>query len=139
MDVNHLRVGFARLKCESRGLTSFSHRVWSDLLISLIHETFVEFHCQSSSLTDHTDTLLWVVKLKPDVLLADLRMSGTTDYAESIREIVAACFCPVLLMSFTADAESQLLATNAGAVRLLDKTTLYDELVPAIDQALGWR
>jgi isoaspartyl peptidase/L-asparaginase-like protein (Ntn-hydrolase superfamily) len=70
------------------------------------------------------------VKLKPDVIVADLPMPGTTIYAESIGEIVGTCVCPVLLMSFAADA---------GAIRLLDKTRLYEDLIPATDEALAGR
>jgi DNA-binding NarL/FixJ family response regulator len=113
----------------------------SELILRTLRK-FFQGHsrfCIVGEARNYADTLLWVVKLKPDVILADLRMPGTSDYAKSIREIVGACVCPVLLMSFTADAESQTLATNAGAVSLLDKTRLYEDLITAIDQALAGR
>jgi two-component system, response regulator PdtaR len=88
---------------------------------------------------NYADTLRLVGELKPDIVLADVRMPGAIDRAVGLSQIVAACGCPVIAMSFTADAESQSLATDAGAARLLDKTRLYQELIPAIDEVLTRR
>jgi DNA-binding NarL/FixJ family response regulator len=85
---------------------------------------------------NYVDTVISVAELKPDVVLADVRMPGAISGAAGLSQVVAACGCPVIAMSFTTDAELQSLITNAGAARLLDKTRLYQDLVPAIDEVL---
>jgi DNA-binding NarL/FixJ family response regulator len=85
---------------------------------------------------NYVDTVSSIAKLRPDVVLADVRMPGAVSGADGLSQVVAACGCPVIAMSFTADAELQSLITDAGAARLLDKTKLYQELIPAIDEVL---
>jgi chemotaxis response regulator CheB len=53
---------------------------------------------------NYTDTLRLVGELKPDILLADVRMTGVIDGAAGLSQVVAACVCPVIAMSFTSGA-----------------------------------
>lgn len=85
---------------------------------------------------NYADAVRLVQELRPDVLLADLRMPGVDSWAEPIRDIVTACECPVLGMSFSIDEETQHLAGSLGVSRLLDKTRLAETLIPAIESVL---
>lgn len=87
---------------------------------------------------DYAETLALVSKVKPDILLLDLRMPGIDSRAE-LAALASACNCPVVTMTFTTDGEAEFLAQSAGAHRLVDKAHLYDQLVPAIDAALADR
>jgi DNA-binding NarL/FixJ family response regulator len=87
----------------------------------------------------YDETLHQVMELKPDVVLADLRMPGAHTDEEGLAKLVAACECPVIVMSFSADAETRFLVTRVGASRLVDKTKLYENLIPAIEEVLAER
>jgi|ERR1700678_3213318 DNA-binding NarL/FixJ family response regulator len=86
---------------------------------------------------NYAEALKLVQELRPDVLLADLRMPGAESWAEPIRNIVKACGCPVIATSFSIDDEIQHLAQEVGVSRLLDKTKLFDTLIPAIQSVLA--
>jgi DNA-binding NarL/FixJ family response regulator len=86
---------------------------------------------------NYAETLRLVTELKPDVVLADIRMPGANADETGLARLVAACECPVVAMSFTADAEARYVAATVGAARLVDKTRLYDDLIPAIDEVLA--
>lgn len=86
---------------------------------------------------NYADALQLAAELKPDIVLADVRIPGAFGGAAGLAQIVAACGCPAIAMSFSADAELHSLATRAGAARLLDKTRLYQDLIPAIDEVLA--
>ena len=72
-----------------------------------------------------------VTALRPDVLLVDLSMT-TRASAKSLASLAATCACPVIAMSFGADEPSKQIAAKFGADRLLDKTDLATDLLPAI-------
>jgi DNA-binding NarL/FixJ family response regulator len=86
---------------------------------------------------NYDEALRLVSELKPDIILADLRMPGAYPDEEGLGKLVALCQCPVIVMSFTADAETNHLAKSVGAARLLDKMKLNENLIPAIDEVLG--
>jgi CheY-like chemotaxis protein len=76
--------------------------------------------------------------LKPDVILLDLHMRDDSVYEpEFVKNQFVNCGSRVLAMTFACqqDEESKKLATGFGAITLLDKTDLYDMLIPAIKQA----
>jgi DNA-binding NarL/FixJ family response regulator len=75
--------------------------------------------------------------LNADIVLADLRMPGAFPEEEGLANLVAACGCPVIAMSFNADAETRGIAKSVGASRLVDKTKLYENLIPAIEEVLA--
>jgi DNA-binding NarL/FixJ family response regulator len=85
---------------------------------------------------DFAETIAMVESVKPDRLLMDLRMPGVESRATESARLATICNCPVIVMSFAADAEALSLAASTGAVRLVDKAKLCEELVPAIDAAL---
>jgi chemotaxis response regulator CheB len=75
--------------------------------------------------------------LKPDVILLDVHMPGDCSFnPEFVKANLSGA--RVLAMSFASDYESEeetrLLAENFGAVRMLDKAKLCDELIPVILQ-----
>jgi DNA-binding NarL/FixJ family response regulator len=87
---------------------------------------------------DYAETIALISRVKPDLILLDLRMPGVDSRADVARA-AAACNCPVVTMTFAADGEADELAAAAGAARSLDKAYLYEELVPAMDAALRER
>jgi DNA-binding NarL/FixJ family response regulator len=81
--------------------------------------------------------------LKPDILLMDLHLPQkrdfTTDFVKS-----QLCSVPMLAISAADDDEARALAASYGALTLLDKMNLYDELIPAIcgannNRVSGWQ
>jgi DNA-binding NarL/FixJ family response regulator len=85
---------------------------------------------------NYSDTLRMLVELKPDVLLVDLRMPGADPDAAGLAKLISTCKCPAVVMSFTADVEARGIASSVGASHLVDKTRLYQELIPAIEEVL---
>jgi DNA-binding NarL/FixJ family response regulator len=88
---------------------------------------------------DYTETIALAAGLKPDVLLVDARMPGAETVTEGLSKLIEACNCPVIVMSFSADADIRLASQTAGAARLLDKTQLFHTLIPAITEVLAER
>ena len=75
--------------------------------------------------------------LKPDVVLLDLHMPDDRSFnPEFVKANLSGA--RVLAMSLSGDYESEeetrLLAESFGAVTVLDKAKLYDQLIPAILQ-----
>jgi DNA-binding NarL/FixJ family response regulator len=85
---------------------------------------------------DYAETITLVTELKPNLLLTDLRMPGLESRATEIAKLAEECRCPVIVMSFAADAEARSLAASTGATRLVDKTKLYETLIPTIEEVL---
>jgi chemotaxis response regulator CheB len=87
--------------------------------------------------SNFAETISMTAALKPDVILLDVHMPDDRSFNP---EFVKASLCRarVLAMSlpsdYKSDEETRLLADNFGAVRMLDKTKLCDELIPAILQ-----
>ena len=87
--------------------------------------------------SNFAETISMAAALKPDVILLDVHMPDDRSFNP---EFVKASLCRarVLAMSlpsdYKSDQETRLLAENFGTVRMLDKTKLCDELIPAILQ-----
>jgi DNA-binding NarL/FixJ family response regulator len=83
-------------------------------------------------------TLDLAISLKPDVILLDLHMPDGQD-AESafVKLRLLSTGSRVLAMSLWQDEETQIIAQGYGAVELLDKGKLFDELIPAIQRVTG--
>jgi chemotaxis response regulator CheB len=87
--------------------------------------------------SNFAETISMTAVLKPDVILLDVHMPDDRSFNP---EFVKASLCRarVLAMSlssdYKSDEEARLLAENIGAVRMLDKAKLCDELIPAILQ-----
>src|ERR1700720_101137 len=76
-------------------------------------------------------TVQMIGDLKPEVLLLDLHMAEKRDFQPELVKSQLGCVC-TLAVSFSNDDEARQLAESYGAVALLDKMTLFNEIVPAI-------
>jgi len=79
---------------------------------------------QTIQMTDH---------LKPQIVVMDLHMPDETRFKLSdVRVHLQTCRSKLIVISVWTDEESVALAASMGAVKLLDKSNLASELVPAI-------
>jgi DNA-binding NarL/FixJ family response regulator len=77
------------------------------------------------------DTMQKIADLKPDVLLLDLHLFEKRDLTPALVKSQLDTVRTVAV-SFSNDTDSKALAESYGAVALLDKMTLYTEMIPAI-------
>jgi DNA-binding NarL/FixJ family response regulator len=68
---------------------------------------------------------------KPDVLLLDLHMAEKRDFTPALVKAQLGTVRTVAV-SFSNDSDSKALAESYGAATLLDKMSLYSEMLPAI-------
>lgn len=73
-----------------------------------------------------------IADTKPDVLLLDLHLPQKRDLQPLLVKSQLRCVDYTLAISFANDEEAKSLAAGYGAVALLDKMSLYSELLPAI-------
>ncbi len=73
-----------------------------------------------------------IADFKPDVLLLDLHMPQKRDLLAPMVKSQLSCVGYTLAISFANDDEAKSLAASYGAVALLDKMSLYSQLLPAI-------
>jgi DNA-binding NarL/FixJ family response regulator len=78
-----------------------------------------------------------VADFKPEILLLDLHMPQKRDLQPPLVKAQLNCIKYTLAISFANDEEAKSLAASYGAVALLDKMSLYTELLPAIMQLVG--
>ncbi len=72
-------------------------------------------------------------QLRPDVVLLDLRMNDSYGLdALAAAPKLTAIGARILAISFSIDDDAKALAEQIGAVKLLDKLSLYTELIPTI-------
>jgi DNA-binding NarL/FixJ family response regulator len=83
--------------------------------------------------SNFAETIQMVGDFKPDVLLMDLHMAEKRNFAPALVKAQLGTVC-TLAISFANDGDSKSLAESYGAVTLLDKMTLYTEMLPAIQQ-----
>jgi len=94
----------------------------------LLQPESISIVCELASFTELVATLK---SMKPDVVLMDLHMPGE-DQASKVKEhLQGTC---LIAMSLSDDAETQYLARDFGAARLLNKSTLATTLVDAIHE-----
>ena len=85
----------------------------------------------TGELGSFTELVATLKSMKPDVVLMDLHMPGD-EQAELVKQYMqGAC---LIAMSLSDDAETQSLAKQFGAARLLQKSTLATTLVDAINE-----
>ena len=72
-----------------------------------------------------------ILDLKPDVLLLDLHLPEKWALAPALVKAQLETVC-TLATSLSNDTEAKALAQSYGAATLLDKITLYTDIVPAI-------
>jgi len=87
--------------------------------------------------SNFAEAISMTAALKPDVVLLDLHMPDDRSFnPEFVKANLSGA--RVLAMSLSGDYESEeetrLLAERFGAVAILDKAKLYDQLIPAILQ-----
>jgi len=71
--------------------------------------------------------------LRPDVVLLDLRMNDSHGLdAVTAAPALISNGATILAMSFSTDDDAKALAKQIGAAKLLDKMSLYTELIPTI-------
>jgi two-component system response regulator NreC len=75
-----------------------------------------------------------VADFKPEILLLDLHMPQKRDLLPALVKSQLNCIKYTLAISFANDEEAKSLAASYGAAALLDKMSLYTELLPAIMQ-----
>ena len=75
-----------------------------------------------------------VADFKPKILLLDLHLPQKRDLLPALVKSQLNCIEYTLAISFANDEEAKSLAASYGAVALLDKMSLYSELLPAIMQ-----
>ena len=73
-----------------------------------------------------------VADQKPDILLLDLHMPQKRELNAPLVKAQLACVPYTIAISFANDQEAKTLAASYGAVGLLDKMSLYSQLLPAI-------
>jgi DNA-binding NarL/FixJ family response regulator len=79
------------------------------------------------------ETMQMIGDFKPDVLLLDLHMPEKRDFTPELVKAQLGTVCTVAV-SFSNDDDSKALAESYGAATLLDKMSLYTEMLPAIQR-----
>jgi len=79
-------------------------------------------------------TIQMIADFKPDVLLLDLHLPEERHFAPEMVKSQLVSVEKVVAVSFSNDDEAKDLAKSYGAAALLDKMSLYHELVPTIMQ-----
>jgi DNA-binding NarL/FixJ family response regulator len=80
-----------------------------------------------------SQTLYLAATLQPDVILLDLHMPDGDSFESAFVKVrLLSIRSHILAMSLWQDEETQIIAQGYGAVELLDKGKLFDELIPAI-------
>ncbi len=81
---------------------------------------------------DYFQTVELVDAFKPDIVLMDLHMKDRDATLWDVKPYLNGCNAKVVAMSFANDEYAKALAYEFGAAVLLDKTTLADDLIPAL-------
>jgi DNA-binding NarL/FixJ family response regulator len=76
-------------------------------------------------------TVQMIGDLKPNVLLLDLHLAEGRDFTPDLVKSQLHCVC-TLAVSFSNDDEARQLADSYGAVTLLDKMKLFNDMIPAV-------
>ena len=77
------------------------------------------------------ETMQMIADFKPDVLLLDLHLPEKRHFTPGLVKAQLGTVCTVAV-SFSNDTEAKELAESYGAATLLDKMSLYTEMLPAI-------
>ena len=82
---------------------------------------------------DFSEAVLFAALLRPDVVLLDLRMKDShgLDAVGASPQIISTG-STIIAISFSVDDDAKALAKQIGAAKLLDKMSLYTELIPTI-------
>ncbi|MGA8143169.1 MAG: response regulator transcription factor [Candidatus Acidiferrales bacterium] len=84
------------------------------------------------------ETIRMSGELKPHVVIMDVHMPDETVVTPSqLKTCVESLGSQVLAISYSVDDDTATLAASFGAVKLLDKMKLADNLIPAITHCAG--
>ena len=85
---------------------------------------------------NYSQTIYLAATLQPDVILLDLHMPDDDSFDSAFVKLrLLSIGSRILAMSLWRDAETQIIGQGYGAVELLDKGKLFNELIPAIRRA----
>jgi DNA-binding NarL/FixJ family response regulator len=79
-------------------------------------------------------TMQLIGDCKPSVLLLDLHLPEQRDFTPAFVKSQLACVPHTLAVSLSNDDDAKALAASYGAEVLLDKVSLYAQMIPAIIQ-----
>jgi len=82
--------------------------------------------------SDFGETVEMTTEFKPQVIVMDLNMKNDAMTISDVKPHLDGCDARVVAISFANDETAQTLANNFGAVTLLEKMELVDELIPTI-------
>jgi two-component system chemotaxis response regulator CheB len=86
----------------------------------------------------YKDTIQVAGELKPQVIVMDMHMpDGTTVTPQQIKSLLHLSSSRLVAISVWNDGDTKALADSFGAVRLLDKLSLHDELIQTIKQCIS--
>jgi DNA-binding NarL/FixJ family response regulator len=78
------------------------------------------------------DTIRLAEELKPHLVVMDLYMTQSDRATRQLAEQLSKSIPRWIAVSFANDEAAQQLAASVGALKLLDKIRLSDDLIPAI-------
>jgi DNA-binding NarL/FixJ family response regulator len=78
------------------------------------------------------DTIRLAEELKPNLVVMDLYMTQSDRATRQLAEQLSKSIPRWIAVSFANDEAAQQLAASVGALKLLDKIRLSDDLIPAI-------
>jgi two-component system, NarL family, nitrate/nitrite response regulator NarL len=82
---------------------------------------------------NYFETLQLAASLKPDVILLDLHMPDASDYEPAFVKSMLGSTSQVFGMTLLTDEDDpSKLASDYGALAILDKAQLYEELISTI-------
>jgi DNA-binding NarL/FixJ family response regulator len=82
---------------------------------------------------DFSSAVQLAEQLRPDIILLDLRMKDSHGLnAVGAGPKLVSTGATILAISFNVDEDSKAMAKQIGAAKLLDKMSLYTELIPTI-------
>jgi len=108
----------------------------SDILRAAIHRLLVEDGRIKivGEASTFAQTMQLIGDCKPSVLLLDLHLPEHRDFTPAFVKSQLACVPHTLAMSLSNDDDAKALAAGYGAQVLLDKISLYAQMIPAIIQ-----
>jgi DNA-binding NarL/FixJ family response regulator len=111
-------------------LLADGHQNMRKVISEILRDADVRLIAEASSFGE---IMRLLARVRPDVVLMDVHMSDERYVKPSdLRSCLADC--QLLAMSLWTDPETKALAEYFGAVALLDKTSLADELLPSLRQ-----
>ncbi len=82
--------------------------------------------------SDFGETIQMTTEFRPQVIVMDLNMKNDAMTVSDVKLHLDGCDARVVAISFANDETAQALADVFGAVTLLDKMELTNELIPTI-------